>query len=460
MPTSTSNSGQYAPARLNVTRATASAPPPELTERAVHRRTPTPRRGGYPLRQPKDTQCLACFTYGHDVGDCRVLPKVAACLAYIKDNTSMVQTTIQRYKERQHPSNRQSVKEMLIHAVYGQLGKSECDELDGLIDHLTDSLCSPTHQSDYDTNIFHMRAHAPQDAQDLADIQSGIQPVKFPLLDELRHALPSALDPLSNTDANSTAPPSSCITLSVTTTQQRDLADTGASVSATGIKEILHNFTAETRYEIAGYDGKVTKAAGEGYAHVQNDATHTIDRILFVYSPTITGTIFSLEHHAQTHPQIHRWTQEAIPINQGGWITFYNANQTVVSRYPTVRSKGVYFIQNMKFIPSSPQQSDIAPEISVGMETKQPQATIAHISRVDADLPDDFVTSDAFDGFSQYLKASTMSHPLCVPDDRRFVALVKTVKQPPPAKPFYSLKYGTNVWRTVRNRNYDKPNNM
>jgi hypothetical protein len=216
MPTSMSNSGQYAPARLNVTRATVSAPPPERTERAVQRRTPTPRRGGYPLRQPKDTQCLACFTYGHDVGDCRVLPKVAACLAYIKDNTSMVQTTIQRYKERQHPSNCQSVKEMLIDAVYGQLGKSECDESDGLIDHLTDSLCSPTHQSDYDTNIFHMRAHTPQDAQDLAGMQSEIQPVKFPLLEELRHALPSSLDPLSNTDDNSDAPSSSCIMLSVT----------------------------------------------------------------------------------------------------------------------------------------------------------------------------------------------------------------------------------------------------
>ena len=72
----------------------------------------------------------------------------------------MVQTTIQRYKERQHPSNRQSGKEMLINAVHGQLGKPESDEFDGLIDHLTDSLCSQTHQEpDYDTNIFHLRRY-------------------------------------------------------------------------------------------------------------------------------------------------------------------------------------------------------------------------------------------------------------------------------------------------------------
>ncbi len=55
-----------------------------------------------------------------------------------------------------------------------------------------------------------------------------------------------------------------------------------------------------------------------------------------VYAPTITGTIFSLEYHAQTHPRIHRWTQEAIPSTQGGWITFYDD--------PTVRSKGVFYI--------------------------------------------------------------------------------------------------------------------
>jgi hypothetical protein len=117
------------------------------------------------MRQPKDAQCPACFTYGHEVGECRVLPKVAACLLYIKENALMVQTTLKRYKERQHPSNRQSVKEMLIHAVYGQLGRPESNELDGLIDHLTDSLCNPTqHQeSDYDTNIFHLQAQPSQD---------------------------------------------------------------------------------------------------------------------------------------------------------------------------------------------------------------------------------------------------------------------------------------------------------
>ena len=46
----------------------------------------------------------------------------------------------------------------------------------------------------------------------------------------------------------------------------------------------LYDFTARTRYEITGYNGQVTRAASEGYAHVRNHATHTIDKILFVYS--------------------------------------------------------------------------------------------------------------------------------------------------------------------------------
>ena len=175
---------------------------------------------------------------------------------------------------------------MLVHAVYGQLGKPESDELDGLIDHLTDSLCSMTHQEpDYATNIFHMQAHDPSASPDLADTYTEIQLVKFPLLEEIQHASSTPSASIWTTEDQDAPEPMSCITLSVTTTQQRDLADTGASVSVTGIREILHNFTPETRYEIVGYDGQITKAASEGYAHVQNEATQLIDRVLFVYSP-------------------------------------------------------------------------------------------------------------------------------------------------------------------------------
>ena len=126
-----------------------------------------------------------------------------------------------------------------------------------------------------------------------------------------------------------------------------------------------------------------------------------IDKILFVYSPTITGTIFSLEHHAQTHPNIHKWTQEAIPSTNGGWITFYDQQQQIVSRYPTVRSKGVYFIQDMKFVPSTPPvPPSLPPDIT---PLSMSPVTPARISMLSVALPNDFSHSDDFDGFLDYM---------------------------------------------------------
>ena len=37
---------------------------------------------------------------------------------------------------------RQSTKDMLVQAVYGHRGGDESDTVDGLIEHLTDSLCT------------------------------------------------------------------------------------------------------------------------------------------------------------------------------------------------------------------------------------------------------------------------------------------------------------------------------
>ena len=32
---------------------------------------------------------MACYTYGHDAGECRILPKIAACINYIKDHAPL-----------------------------------------------------------------------------------------------------------------------------------------------------------------------------------------------------------------------------------------------------------------------------------------------------------------------------------------------------------------------------------
>jgi hypothetical protein len=415
-PTVSTALSPYAPARINVTRAdnlSDRAPPP--SDRNAQRRYPPRRPGGNPPRLHKDTQCPACFTYGHEAGECRILPKVAACITYIKDNAPSVQATLQRYKEQQHPANRQTTKAMLIQAVYGHLGGTESEDLDGLIEHLTDSLCGPISIPDensdhFDGNIFHMHAQY-EDFMHAEDLAAALHPAKFPMLDQISrgdaHSQTFPVAPAPTPAESSSLSP--CITISVTTVQQRDLADTGASVSATGLKEILHDFTTNTRYEITGYDGQVTRAAGEGFAHVRNDANQTVDKILFVYSPTIAGTIFSLEHHAQTHPHIHKWTQEAIPSTNGGWITFFDQHQHIVSRYPTVRSKGVYFIQDMQFLPSTQPVTrpgvPPAPVESIvqSLATASADPTPARISMMTTALPNDFSHSDEFDGFQAYM---------------------------------------------------------
>jgi hypothetical protein len=104
---------------------------------------------------------------------------------------------------------------------------------------------------------------------------------------------------------------------------RRDLADTGVTISVTGIRSILHRFQADSDYEIKGYDGQVTKAAGQGYARIYNPISKFVDEMLFVYTPLMMGTINSLEYHARTHPRIHKWTQEATPSDDKGLITFY-----------------------------------------------------------------------------------------------------------------------------------------
>ena len=108
-----------------------------------------------------------------------------------------------------------------------------------------------------------------------------------------------------------------------------------------------------TNYQIKGYDGQVTKAAGQGYGRIYNPDTKQTDEMLFVYTPAVSGTIISLEHHARTHPRIHRWTQEATPSDDKGKITFLAEDGTIVSSYHTLRAGGLYYdIQDLHFIPA------------------------------------------------------------------------------------------------------------
>jgi hypothetical protein len=71
----------------------------------------------------------------------------------------------------------------------------ESDALDGLIEHLTDSLGGHTgvndnHQDQYDGNILQNHAHN-KDSMPTEDMAAALHPVKFPLLDLLQHGIPT-----------------------------------------------------------------------------------------------------------------------------------------------------------------------------------------------------------------------------------------------------------------------------
>ena len=98
-----------------------------------------------------------------------------------------------------------------------------------------------------------------------------------------------------------------------------------------------------------GYNGIITRAAGQGIAYAKCPGKEDLDEMFFVYVPSIDGTIISLEHHTRTHPEIHKWTQEAVPTTDTGWVTFRAGNDAVVSRYKTKQEKGLYYIQDLDF---------------------------------------------------------------------------------------------------------------
>ena len=175
---------------------------------------------------------------------------------------------------------------------------------------------------------------------------------------------------------------------------RRDLADTGATISATGIRSILHPFQAHSDYEIKGYDGQVTKAAGQGYACIYNPMSKQVDEMLFVYTPMVMGTIISLEHHAWTHPRIHKWTQEATPSDDKGVIAFYAEDGTIVSVYPTIRSQGLYYIQDLEFIPA-PTSLSSSPSLVPTVATMEQHSKMATINMVISSVAQVGVIDDA-----------------------------------------------------------------
>jgi GAG-pre-integrase domain len=165
-------------------------------------------------------------------------------------------------------------------------------------------------------------------------------------------------------------------------------------VSATGRLDILHHFTSHTPYEIMGYDGTVTRAAGQGMAYVKGPDQKQLEEMFSVYIPSVDGTIISLEHHTRTHPDIHKWTQEATPEPDTGWVTFQDIKDQVISRYKMKQERGYYYIHELEFYPVysvqiatyRQQDDDTTAGDALTVKQQTPRATSENCIDYDEDL--------------------------------------------------------------------------
>ena len=383
-------------AAINVTRSTYAPhqlnPPPHQdpehhsdrsrSTSAERRRRPdgTGRTTQRPPPKQLDIQCKACATHGHAMKECKFFPRVAACLEYMTVNPDDTKETLNRYKKMMHPDAKKAAKDSYLKVL-----KSSClpdnTDLDDLADQLTNASSWNDGSDDYSVSICHFghtthqhqlvsstddqESTTPSHPQPQETLSHAIQPVQYPD-NHMMRMIPSGRDSIVTRaiptipQLTRSGPPTNPHRLHqvhghcARVDTRRDLADTGASVSATGRLEILHHFTPHTPYEILGYDGTVKRAAGQGIAYVQALDQDRLEEMFFVYIPTVDGTIISLEHHTRTHPDIHKWTQEAIPSSDTGWVTFRDVDDEVVSRYRTKQEKGLYYIQDLDFYPVPP----------------------------------------------------------------------------------------------------------
>ena len=333
--------------------------------------TTRPTSRAPPSARNFDIQCKACATNGHTHTECRMFPKVVAILDYITQHPADSKDALHQYRKAQHPDTRRAARDKVIKVLQGSIHQGHLtdeEDIEALADQLTGDYWPESDEQA--ASICRLQTTPPIPTQPECTVThrpfpmttntlcKAANPVRFP--DRRTLAVPRTIIPQhtatysENHEFPTTAPAHTIfITQGISRIDtRRDLADTGASICATGMREILHDFTTKTMYTIVGYDGVSTQAAGQGTAHILHPATNNIEHMFFVYVPSIRGTIVSLEHHARTHQKIHRWTQEATPATNTGKVIFFDDCDRIVSQYPTIQEQGLYYIQNLQFLPA------------------------------------------------------------------------------------------------------------
>ena len=332
-------------------------------------RDTTPGRTNSNPRRTLDVQCEACGMYGHqDPSSCTFLPRVALCIDYIRQQDKSIKGITQAWRHRNNPNvkrlaREQVVKQLQVHlpdhteSEIDHIARSLVDDEDGsarypiVLDHEDETQQANTAEDEDNTVDYYPHSTSQHRIQvpyidttywHPTQLCKEIQPVLLPPPEYIRNDA----DTYNHTQDTHTVVVQRIIQID---SRKHHLADTGANFSVTDDPRFLHDYTTVTPYETTGYDGVTTKATGHGTMKVLNNfgkvECHTI-----IHSAQADGTIISVEHHAKSNPQIHKWEQTSIPSEYRGWITFYSNDDTVVSRYDTIRHNGLYYITNLNII--------------------------------------------------------------------------------------------------------------
>ena len=410
-PNTTSHHGP----RINATNTrdrrmpTNSTRPPNNSRQNTHR----PARDNTTPKRTLDVQCEACGMYGHqDPSSCTFLPRVALCIDYIRQHDKTIKGITQAWRHRNNPN----VKRLAREQVVKQLQVHLPDHTDYEIDHIARSLVDDEEGSarypivlDHDEDT--QQADTTEDNDALAYYQhSTVQHrIQVPYVDtthwhstllrkEIQPVLLPPMEYIQN-DTDTSDHTQDIHTVVIKRIIQIDsrkhhLADTGANFSVTDDPCLLHDYTTVTPYETTGYDGVTTKATGHGTMKVLNNFGH-VECHTIIHSAQADGTIISVEHHAKSNPHIHKWEQTSIPSECRGWITFYSTDDTVVSRYDTIRHNGLYYITNLNII-SPPDNVNTQINTTTIDETGEtrPNHPAPNEDRADTDPDENYISYD------------------------------------------------------------------
>ena len=133
-----------------------------------------------------EVQCKACATNGHTTRECRMFPKVAACMEYAMHNPAEAASQTKQYRQSQHPEALKAKRANIIKVLQGRYGNiDQDDDFDDVLHQLTGEYTTSDHD-DHSASINRVQITSPVPIDNPSpyptteDLKSMIHPEKFP----------------------------------------------------------------------------------------------------------------------------------------------------------------------------------------------------------------------------------------------------------------------------------------